>query len=86
MISPESVAVVDRFFLSLESLKDQRLIRGKATFCKLYGINRRNLYKIEMNRESLAFQLCWLSYLVTGFGISADWLLTGKGEMFKKAK
>lgn len=83
MIPAESVAVIDRFFISIEALKERRSIRGKATFCKLYGINRRNLYKIEMSRDSLAFQLCWLSYLVTGFGISADWLLTGRGAMFK---
>jgi hypothetical protein len=82
MRSPENIAIVDRFFESLEALKAKKQIRGKATFCKLYGINRRNLHKLENDHSSLIFEVCWLSHLVSNFGVSADWLLSGSGDIF----
>ena len=30
------------------------------------------------------FKMEWLTYLAVDFGISADWLLTGRGEKFVK--
>jgi len=30
--------------------------------------------------------MAWLAYLINDYGISSQWLMTGKGEMFAKKK
>lgn len=65
-------------------MKDQKIIRGKQTFTARYGINRWNFNTLEKNTERDIFQVSWLTYLVKDYNVSADWLLTGRGEIFKK--
>ena len=48
----------------------------------MHGINRWNMNTVEKNPASDMFQTAWLTYLVEDFGISANWLLTGNGNMF----
>lgn len=81
MLNPDSTLLVDRFFDALGYLVEAKAMRGKATFAKRYGINRMNLYTLEKKRTSGYFQPCWLTYLVRDYGVSAEWLLTGKGEI-----
>lgn len=50
----------------------------------MYGINRWNLNTLEKNPEKDIFQVAWLTYLVKDFDISSQWLLTGRGDMFKR--
>jgi len=84
MQSSDSQEVVKRFFEALNALKATKKIRGKQTFTKAYGVNRRNMWHVENNLESDGFQTAWLTYLVRDFNVSAIWLLTGKGEIFNK--
>lgn len=84
MQSEDSQVIVKRFFEAIYALKAQKAIRGKQTFTAKYGINRWNLNTLEKNPESDIMQIAWLSYLVNDYGISAKWLITGKGEMFKE--
>ena len=86
MQNDKSVKIVERFFEALQELKQRKSIRGKATFAKKYGINRRNLYQLDQDKSRDILQLIWLSYLVTDYGVSADWLLTGEGGMFSTPK
>lgn len=83
MQNNDSVKIVERFFLALETLKADRLIRGVATFTKKYGINRRNLYILRHETSRDIFQVAWLAYLVNDYGVSADWLLTGAGPFYR---
>lgn len=80
MQSPESQAIVSRFFQALERLKAERVIRGKQTFTRRYGINRRNLYTLEKDNARDILQLSWLSHLVNDYNVSPLWLLTGRGD------
>ena len=84
MQTPESQAIVKRFFAALYRLIDDRKIRGKQTFTREYGINRRNLYTLEQEPERDIFQPAWLTYLVRDFNVSPMWLLTGAGDFYYK--
>jgi len=84
MNTPESQEVVRRFFEALYRLKADRRIRGKQTFTSRYGINRWNLNSLEKDVSRDIFQPSWLSFLVRDYGISADWLLTGSGDFYRK--
>lgn len=86
MQTTESQAVVKRFFEALYRLKDDRKIRGKQTFTRLYGINRWNLNTLEKEPERDIFQVSWLSFLVRDFDVSPLWLLTGFGDFYQTKK
>ena len=83
MQTEDSQKIIKRFFEVLEYLKENKVIRGRQTFTRAYDINRRNLYQLEKNLASDIFQSAWLTYLVQDYGVSAHWLLTGRGSMMK---
>lgn len=78
----EETQIIARFFGVLELLKEKRIIRGVNTFTERYGINRRNLYKLKQEPSRKLFDTIWLKHLVTDYGVSAMWLLTGEGDIF----
>lgn len=86
MQTEDSQKVVKRFFEALYFLKREKVIRGKQTFTKLYGINRWNMNTLEKDPSRDIFQAAWLTYLVERYGVSARWLLTGQGEIMEKKK
>ena len=84
MQTPDSQEIISRFFKAISLLKEMKVIGGQAPFCQRYGINRRNLWKLQNDMASDIFQVSWLGYLVRDFGLSAEWLLTGSGEVFSR--
>lgn len=84
MQNNDSQTVVKRFFSAIYRLKADKIIRGKQTFTRKYGINRWNLYTLEKEPERDIFQAAWLTYLVRDYGVSARWLLTGEGEFYAR--
>lgn len=86
MQTTESQAVIRRFFEALYALKARKDIRGKQTFTNQYNINRWNLNSLEKDMSRDIFQAAWLTYLVRDYGVSAQWLLTGRGDMFPTQK
>ncbi|MDR1458885.1 MAG: helix-turn-helix domain containing protein [Bacteroidales bacterium] len=76
--------IVERFFEALYDLKAKKVIRGKQTFTRRYGINNRNFWLLEQDKSRDIIQLAWIAHLVTDYDVSAEWLLTGKGDMFTK--
>ena len=84
MQSPDSIRIIERYFLALDTLKNDRAIRGVATFTRKYGINRRNMFTLRKQPERDIFQVAWLAHLVNDYGVSSDWLLTGAGPFYRK--
>ncbi|MDR3245004.1 MAG: hypothetical protein LBT50_01065 [Prevotellaceae bacterium] len=82
MQNEESQKIVARFFEAIYALKETKIIHGKMNFTERYGINNRNFWLLEQDKSRDIFQVSWLSYLVNDYGISPEWLITGKGEMF----
>lgn len=84
MQTPDSQKIVSRFFQALYYLKAQHIIRGKQTFTTKFEINRWNMNTLEKDMTRDIFQPAWLTYLVEEYNISAEWLLTGRGDMMSK--
>ena len=82
-ISQEGIDITDRFFKALDVLKERKEIRGLQTFTREYEINRWNLNTVKKNPSSSVLKPEWIAYLVRDFGVSSDWVLLGKGNMFK---
>ena len=75
--------IVMRFFLAINELVNRKVIRGVATFTKKYDIDRRNFKLLEANPERKQFDVGWVTFIVKDFGINLEWLIFGKGPMFK---
>lgn len=84
MNNPESIKIIERFYEAIDFLKASKRIRGIQTFTTKYNVNKRNFYTVRKNPESDMFQLIWIAYLINDYGISAEWLMTGKGGMLSK--
>ena len=82
MQNEEGIKIVERFFKAIYDLKERKVIRGKQTFTRKYGINNRNFWQLEQDKSRDILQLVWIAHLVTDYGVSAEWILTGKGDMY----
>lgn len=71
----------DRFFLAYEELKALGKT-NKSRLCREVGIDRRNFDKQALDHSRHILRPEWLAVLVRKYGVSADWLLTGRGWMF----
>ena len=86
MQTADSQKVIKRFFEALYRLKADHIIRGKQTFTNRFNINRWNLNSLEKDMSRDIFQVSWLSYLNTEYGVSSQWLLTGRGDFYIQKK
>lgn len=87
MPSPASIeinrGIKERFYKAIVALIERKALKGRQTYCRLYDIDKRNFYAQEKDLQDAKLKLYWLVPLVTVYGISAHWLLTGAGRMFE---
>lgn len=82
-ISPEGVAITERFFKAIGILTEAGHFRGLQTFTTLHGVNRRNLMHIRESPQNSVLKPETLVLLVKHHNISPMWLLTGEGAVFQ---
>jgi len=71
----------DRFFQAFDEL----CALGKTNqnrICQELRVDRRNFDKQRADHGRRILKPEWLGTLVLSYGVSADWLLTGRGWMF----
>lgn len=86
MHNPISQKIILRFFKALYELKAMKKIGGIKTFTDKHRLDRRNFMKNKTDPETGTFRMEWLTFVVNDYGVSAHWLLTGKGGMFTQKK
>lgn len=85
MHSPQSQEVVARFYMALIYLINAGVLKSRNEYCKRYGIVQGHLSRVEKNNASKIFDIGWMTPLISDYGISAHWLMTGRGEMVFKS-
>lgn len=82
-ISNEGVAITHRFFLALDSIISMKRIRGVQTFTREFGIDRRNFMLVKSQPSQSILKPEWIAYLCNNYGISATWIISGRGNMLE---
>ena len=80
--NPINSKITGRFYEAIRLLLASNKLRGRQTYCRLYGIDKRNFYLQESDLTRSILQLFWIVPLVEVYGINANWLFTGEGNMF----
>lgn len=83
VISPDGVAITQRFFKAIEILAGAGHFRGLQTFTNLYGLNRWNLVQVRQKPTNTVLKPEILALLVKHHNVSPLWLLTGDGAVFQ---
>ena len=88
-INQRAIAIQRRFFQALDFAIDSGATSGLKTFCELHNLNRTKYSRIRSlidKPEDMTYKMIdidALACLCDDFGVSADWLLLGRGEMLK---
>lgn len=78
----ETIEIMNRFYEAVSVLILHKKIRGIQTYCNLASIDRRHFYAQRKEISRGWFQMSWMLPLIKEFGVSSDWLLLGKGNIF----
>jgi hypothetical protein len=81
--SQNTLAIMERFFNAVEICRRLKLIPSITEFCESNGIDKPHFYLQRKYPHRGFFEVGWLVPL-TQCGVSASWLLTGRGQMFEK--
>lgn len=90
--STTTKSVQRRFFDALSAIQESGQIIGLQTFCTRYGFNRTKYSRVRtaLSNDTTGryhhIDMDALTYIVTDYGVNAEWLLTGNGEMFRAHK
>lgn len=89
-INPEALEIQRRFFQALDMAISLGKVGSLTAFCDDHKLNRTKYSRIRSTldrpmeeRLYKIIDLDALSSICRDFGVSAEWLLTGKGKMLK---
>lgn len=93
IVSPLTHGVQQRFFQAIDALIAKSELAGLQTFCNDYGLHRakysnlRSAVRDPLHDARYKFvDIDALIYVVRDFKVSPEWLLLGKGNMFKAGR
>ena len=75
--------IANRFFEAFDALVAMGKIKSVRSYCDPNGVDRRNMELLRKDPTRNLLQPFWLVPLITEYGVSAKWLLTGKGKMLE---
>ena len=73
--------ITDRWFQAYDDLRTTGRVTQRG-ICRELGVDRRNFVRQAADHSRRILRVEWLAYLVLNHGVSADWLLTGRGWPF----
>lgn len=89
-INPRAIEIQRRFFEALDTAISSGKVNGLKGFCDSHKLNRTKYSRIknDLNKpiEEMTYKMIdldALSGICTDFGVSAEWLLLGRGKMLK---
>ena len=92
-INPKAIEIQRRFFEALDIMIASGQINGLKTFCTTHGFNRTKYSRIKnalgMPIETMTYKMIdvdALAALCSDFGVNANWLLLGNGNMLANKK
>lgn len=90
-VRPTAKQIQERFFKAFDMLEGSGQIKSLQDFCKTYELHRPKYSNLRtLSNEGKPgtgykfIDIDALSYLVADYNISSEWLLLGKGGMFRK--
>lgn len=92
-INPRAIEIQRRFFEALEMAISLERINGLKGFCDEHKLNRTKYSRIKDGMDKLLDEMKYkmididaLTAICKDFGVSAEWLLLGRGKMLKTEK
>jgi len=80
---PYDIQVNERFFIAMDRLEQLGKIKNMFNFCAVHDLTYSNYHRMmKHNTRTPSFYV--LNLLAEKYGVSAEWLLTGKGEWLAK--
>lgn len=92
-INPQAIAIQKRFFQALELAITSGRVNGLKGFCERHDLNRVKYSRIKNDLGKPIREMTYkmidldaLSGICSDFGVNAEWLLLGVGDMLKREK
>lgn len=90
VINPQAIEIQKRFFQALEMAIEEKAVNGIKGFCDEHKLNRVKYQRIKTALQNpdadqlyKIIDLDALAYICNDFKVSPEWLLLGRGKMFK---
>lgn len=89
-INPQAIEITRRFFQALNLAIELGKVDGVKGFCEAHNLNRPKYASLKMTINKPVEEMTYkcidvdaLAGICTDFGVSAEWLLLGRGKMLK---
>ncbi len=84
MNDPKTQEIITRYFQVVRELKKSGRMKFIKGMCANNGIDYKTFQLSMKNPASQRFQISWIVYLCKDYGVSHEYILFGKGDVFKK--
>ena len=89
-VNPQAIEITRRFFQALNLAIELGKVDGVKGFCEAHNLNRPKYASLKMTINKPVEEMTYkcidvdaLAGICNDFGVSAEWLLLGRGKMLK---